>query len=153
MVARATRLTGSARGADGLNAAFAAIRVEHEVREEFPAEVLAAAERAAREPRLPERDERDLELVTIDPPGAMDLDQALHLARTPAGYRVRYAIADVAAFVTPGGPIDVEAHRRGQTIYCPDARVPLHPPALSEAAASLLPGEDRPAYVWDIELD
>lgn len=153
MVARATRLTGSARGADGLDAAFAAIRVEHEVREEFPAEVLAAAERAAREPRLPERDERDLELVTIDPPGAMDLDQALHLARTPAGYRARYAIADVAAFVTPGGPIDVEAHRRGQTIYCPDARVPLHPPALSEAAASLLPGEDRPAYVWDIELD
>lgn len=153
MVARATRLTSSARGVDGLDEAFAAIRTEHEVREEFPAEVLAAAEQAARTPRLPDRDERDLELVTIDPPGAMDLDQALHLARTPHGYRVRYAIADVAAFVTPGDPVDLEAHRRGQTIYCPDARVPLHPPALSEGVASLLPGEDRPAYVWDIELD
>jgi len=153
MVARATRLSGSARGADGLDAAFAQIRAEHEVREEFPAAVLEAAARAAREPRLPERDERDLELVTIDPPGAMDLDQALHLSRTPRGYRVRYAIADVAAFVTPGGPVDAEAHLRGQTTYCPDTRVPLHPPALSEAAASLLPGEDRPAYVWDVELD
>src|SRR5690606_21877718 len=53
----------------------------------------------------------------------------------------------------PGDPVDLEAHRRGQTIYCPDSRVPLHPPAISEGAASLLPGEDRPAYVWDIELD
>ncbi|MDQ2623528.1 MAG: RNB domain-containing ribonuclease, partial [Actinomycetota bacterium] len=153
MVARATRLASSARGADGLEAAFAAIRSEHEVRAAFPAEVLEAAERAAASPRLPERDARDIELVTIDPPGAMDLDQALHLERTQGGYRVRYAIADVAAFVTPGDPIDLEAHRRGQTIYCPDARVALHPPVMSEGAASLLPGQDRPAYVWDVALD
>ncbi len=172
MVARATRLAGSARGVDGLDAAFHAIRAEHDVPEEFPAEVLEAAEQAAHEPRLPgrdtheaglpwrdasetrlpERDERDIELVTIDPPGAMDLDQALHLARIPTGYRVRYAIADVSAFVSTDDPVDLEARRRGQTIYCPDTRVPLHPPALSEGAASLLPGEDRPAYVWDIEL-
>lgn len=153
MVARATRLAGSARGADGLDAAFAAIRAEHEVPEEFPAEVLEAAERVARDPRLPETDARHLELVTIDPPGAMDLDQAMQLERTTQGYRVHYAIADLTAFVAPGDPIDLEAHRRGQTIYCPDSRVPLHPPALSEGAASLLPGEDRPAYVWEIELD
>ncbi|UJH70940.1 RNB domain-containing ribonuclease [Ornithinimicrobium sp. INDO-MA30-4] len=42
---------------------------------------------------------------------------------------------------------------RGQTIYCPDKRVALHPPVMSEAAASLLPDETRPAYVWNIVLD
>lgn len=153
MVSRATTLSRPARSADGLEAVFRAIRADHEVPEGFPADVLAAAEAAARTPDLPDRDERDLPFVTIDPPGAMDLDQALHLGRTPDGYRVRYAIADVAAFVAPGGPVDAEAHRRGQTVYCPDTRVPLHPPTLSEGAASLLPGQDRPAYVWDITLD
>src|SRR5690554_2983962 len=111
MVSRATTLSRPARSADGLEAVFRAIRADHEVPEGFPADVLAAAEAAARTPDLPDRDERDdLPFVTIDPPGAMDLDQALHLGRTPDGYRVRYAIADVAAFVAPGGPVDAEAH-------------------------------------------
>ena len=156
MVARATSMTESARQArvtNGLEEAFRQVRTELDVREAFPPDVLAAAEDAARNPDLPERDERDIPFITIDPPGAMDLDQALHLERTPGGYRVRYAIADVPAFVTPGGPVDTESHARGQTIYCPDTRVPLHPPAISEDAASLLPEQDRPAYVWDIELD
>ncbi len=83
----------------------------------------------------------------------MDLDQAMHLSREGAGFRVRYAIADVPSFVAPGGPIDVEARLRGQTIYLPDARVPLHPPVLSEGAASLLAGQVRPAYVWEMVLD
>ena len=152
MVSRATSLSGPARSIDGLEAVFRRIRAEHEIREEFPAEVLAAAEQAARAPRLPERDERDIAFVTIDPPGSMDLDQALHLERAGDGYRVRYAIADVPAFVEPGGPIDAEARLRGQTVYCPDIRVPLHPPVLSEGVASLLPGQDRPAYVWDLVL-
>ena len=83
----------------------------------------------------------------------MDLDQAMHLSREGEGYRVRYAIAHLESFVEPGGAIDAEARRRGQTIYAPDERTPLHPPVLSEGAASLLPDEVRPAYVWDIRLD
>ena len=156
MVARATSLAESAREGEltnGLNAVFGEIRTELDVREEFPPAVLAAAERTARTPDLPDRDERDIDFVTIDPPGAMDLDQALHIERIANGYRVRYAIADVPAFVVPGGPVDVESRLRGQTIYCPDTRIPLHPPVISEGGASLLPGQDRPAYVWDIELD
>jgi exoribonuclease R len=69
----------------------------------FPPEALAEAEAAARAPRLPDVDRTDLPLVTIDPPGSMDLDQALHLARAGTGYRLSYAIADVGAFVTAGG--------------------------------------------------
>lgn len=140
--------------AAGLRSRLDAIRTELEVPAEFPAEVIAEAERVAAQPlSLPERDESDLPFLTIDPPGSMDLDQAMYLSRDGDGYRVRYAIAHLESFVEPGGVIDAEARRRGQTIYAPDQRTPLHPPVLSEGAASLLPGELRPAYVWDIRLD
>ncbi|MGH8915975.1 MAG: RNB domain-containing ribonuclease, partial [Acidimicrobiia bacterium] len=56
-------------------------------------------------------------------------------------------------FVVPGGPLDAETRRRGTTVYCPDHRIPLHPMTLSEDAASLLPGQDRPAIVWELDLD
>lgn len=139
---------------DTLAQGLAAIRTTLAVPAEFPADVLAASEQAAAHPRLPELDRTDLDLLTIDPPGSRDLDQALHIGRRPAGgYLVSYAIADVAAFVTAGDPIDLEAHRRGSTLYAPDHRTPLHPPALSENAASLLPDQVRPALLWSIALD
>jgi exoribonuclease R len=129
------------------------LRTELGIDEAFPAEVLADAEASASAPRLPEHDGTDIELCTIDPTGSRDLDQAVGFVRTGAGYRVHYAIADVAAFVSPGSPLDLEAHRRGTTLYAPDRRVPLHPPVLSEGAASLLPGELRPVVLWTHELD
>lgn len=136
-----------------LDAAFDAIRAELKVPGDFSAEVIAEAEQAASNASMPDRDETAVAFLTIDPPGSMDLDQAMHLERSGTGYRVRYAIADVPAFVKPGGPIDVESRRRGETIYAPDRRTPLHPTALSEGAASLLPGQVRPAYIWDMILD
>jgi exoribonuclease R len=146
---------GRAGHADGpvLEEALDAVRRELELPDGFDADVLAEAERSATSPQVPDHDWTDVELVTVDPPGATDLDQAMHLERRGSGYRVRYAIADVAAFVAPGGLVDAEARRRGQTLYAPDSRVPLHPPVLSEDAASLLPGVDRPAYVWVVDLD
>ena len=63
----------------------------------------------------------------MDPPGSTDLDQAFAIERDGGGWRVFYAIADVPAFVPPGGAIDAEAHVRGQTIYAADGRIPLHP--------------------------
>jgi exoribonuclease R len=134
-------------------ASLQAIRSELEVPAEFPAEVVAAAEAAAANPRLSGEDRTDLEFVTIDPPDSMDLDQAVHIERAGDGYTVHYAIADVAAFVQPGDPIDVEARKRGETLYAPDKRTPLHPPELSEGAASLLPDQVRPALLWTIAVD
>ncbi|MGG8405621.1 ribonuclease catalytic domain-containing protein, partial [Streptomyces sp. 12297] len=152
MPRRHMHMTGAA--GDPLRAALRDLRTSLEVPSEFPAAVLAEAERAAREPRLPESDATDLPMFTIDPPGSVDLDQAVHLARRPGGgFRVHYAIADVAAFVTPGGALDAEVHRRVMTLYFPDGKVPLHPAALSEGAASLLPGQTRPALLWRIDLD
>ncbi len=132
---------------------FAAIRAEYDVPGEFPGAVLAEAERQAAHPRLPELDATDLPLVTLDPVGSRDLDQAVHLAPLGTGFRLSYAIADVGAVVELGGILDVEARRRGQTLYSPDRRIPLHPPVLSEGAASLLPGEVRAAALWTIDLD
>jgi exoribonuclease R len=136
-----------------LAAAFAAVRAELKIPETLPPEVEEAARAAAAQPALPAADLTDVPFFTLDPPGSMDLDQAMHLDRDGDGYRVRYAIADLPAFVSPGGVIDAEARRRGQTLYAPDKRAPLHPLSLSEGAASLLPGQVRPAYVWDIRLD
>jgi len=127
---------------------------------EFPAEVLAEAERAAQRDALPDGDGEDgrrdltaLPFVTLDPAGSTDLDQAMHLERTESGFRVRYAIADVPHFVALGAALDREARRRGATLYLPDRRIPLHPPVLSEGVASLLPEQVRPAFVWDLALD
>ena len=155
------------------------LRARYEVPTAFPPEALAEAEAAATSwaqdgpARLltdGARDARDLDLVTIDPPGSMDLDQAVLLERLPARseaagasvgdvpgsaatYRVHYAIASLATFVTPGGALDAELSRRGETIYAPDAATPLHPEVLSHGAASLLEDVDRPACLWTIDLD
>ena len=110
----------------------------------FPPEVEQAAARAAAAARLPELDRTDIPFVTIDQPGARDLDKALHIERDGEGYLVHYAIADVAAFVAPGDPVDLEANKRGETLYAADAKIPLHPKVLSEDAASLLPDQVRP---------
>lgn len=129
------------------------LRQDLEIPLDFSPEVHRAAREAAQNPRLPEVDRTDLEFVTIDPEGSRDLDQAVFIETHGSGYVVWYAIADVAAFVTPGDPIDREAHERGQTLYAPHQRTPLHPPELSEGAASLLEGEARPAVLWQLTLD
>ena len=155
MPRRVVHVTESGREAEGelLRRGVAALQQELGVTPRFPAEVDAEAEESARAPRLPDLDRTDLPLVTIDPETARDLDQALHLERDGDGYVVHYAIADVAAFVTPGGAVDSEAHRRGETLYGLDSKVPLHPRAISEAAASLLPDGPRPALLWTLRLD
>lgn len=135
--------------AEGLDVIFA----EQDIPTSFPADVSAAASVAPVDGggRV---DRRDLPFVTIDPAGSTDLDQALAVEPGPGGgHVVWYAIADVLAFVPPGGPVDAESRERGVTLYAPGRRVPLHPPALSEDAASLLADKDRPAVLWRLELD
>lgn len=127
---------------------------ELELPEQFTDEVQREAAQAAQMQPQQHADLTDIEFVTIDPPDAMDLDQAVQLERDGSGYLVRYAISDVAYFVRPGTELERETHRRGQTLYAPGARVPLHPAELSEAAASLLAdGAARPALVWQHRLD
>jgi exoribonuclease R len=147
------RTAGDGVAAQSLREGIARIQTELNVTPAFPAEVDEAAAAAATSPRLPDLDRTDIPFVTIDPPSSMDLDQALYLERDGDGYLVHYAIADVGAFVSPGDPVDLEAHRRGETLYGADSKVPLHPKVLSEGAASLLPDVVRPALLWTIKVD
>ena len=148
-----TRRLRLAREDAQLDAGIAAIQRELQLPQGFSPQVEAVAAKAAAAPRLPDLDRTELALVTIDPPGAMDLDQALHVERRGDGYRVHYAIADVAAFVAPADAVDIEANARGETLYGADRKIPLHPRVLSEDAASLLPDRLRPALLWTIDLD
>ena len=100
------RASSPGANAPGRRPDFDAVRAEFALPASFPPDVLAEADRAAAQrPGLgPDRvDATDVELVTIDPPGSKDLDQAVGVARRGDGYRVHYAIADLGAFVVPGG--------------------------------------------------
>ncbi|GAA3526405.1 RNB domain-containing ribonuclease [Aeromicrobium panaciterrae] len=136
---------------------FEGVRAEFELppaadTDRFPAGVLAEAATIADAARADLEDATAIPFVTIDPPGAKDLDQAMFLERSGDGFTVHYAIADLGAVIPPNGAVDTEARRRGQTIYLPDGRVPLHPPILSEGALSLLADQVRGAAVWTIEV-
>src|SRR4029078_7890662 len=98
-------------------------------------------------------DARDVPFVTIDPEGSRDLDQAFHAEGRDGGFRVRYAIADWPAFVSPGGGIEEESFTRGVTVYLPDGRAPQLPNVIGEGVASLLPDQERPALLWRICID
>ena len=139
--------------ADVLRDGFEDVRREAEVPAAFPADVEAEAQRAAAGTGRDPGGRVDVPFLTIDPPGSRDLDQAMHIERSGDGHRVRYAIADVGSFVGAGGALDGDTHARGVTVYAPDHNTPLHPPVLSEGAASLLPGQWRPAVLWTLDLD
>ena len=149
MPRRWIRVTPSEAMRDG----FDAVRREAQVPEAFSAQGDAESQRAAQRRGQSPQSRVDVPFITIDPPGSRDLDQALHIERTGEGHRVRYAIADVGAFVAPGSALDADTHARGVTVYAPDHNTPLHPTVLSEGAASLLPDQWRPAVLWTLDLD
>ena len=137
---------------------FSAVRAELDLppaaeSDRFPADVLAEAQTIAAAGLPDVEDATSIPFVTIDPLGSRDLDQAVFLERVGNGFRVHYAIADLGSAIPAGGAVDTEARRRGQTIYLPDGRVPLHPPALSEGSSSLLPEGARAAALWTIDVD
>lgn len=110
-----------------------------------------AAERAEREPGA-RRDLTALSTFTVDPATARDFDDAVSAQREGDGARVWVHIADVAAHVRPGSPLDLEARRRANSTYVPGAVEPMLPHALSSDACSLAPGVERLAVTAEIEL-
>nr|WP_292838340.1 ribonuclease R [Mesorhizobium sp.] len=122
----------------------------HDIPHIFPADVLAEAE-ALKPVTLEKREDwRDLPLVTIDPADAKDHDDAVFAEpdtdeNNVGGVVVTVAIADVAAYVRPGTPLDREALKRGNSVYFPDRVVPMLPERISNNLCSLREGEDKPA--------
>jgi exoribonuclease-2 len=125
------------------------------LRIDFPDEVTAAAARAAsRAPDGPRRDLTHLEAWTVDDEETVEIDDALSWEEEEGGGGVAgIHIADPAAFVEPGDPVDEEALRRASTHYFPDRRLTMLPPAISEEAASLIPGAVRPALSFLATVD
>jgi len=99
------------------------------------------------------RDLRDLLVCSIDPPGCVDIDDALHAHQLPNGnYQVGVHIADVSHFVKPNNAMDKEASMRGTTVYLVDKRIDMLPMLLGTDLCSLKPYVERYAFsvIWEI---
>jgi ribonuclease R len=94
----------------------------------------------------------ELPTFTIDPDDAQDFDDAVSARREDGHVRVWVHIADVTAYLRPGGPLEGEAFRRGTSVYVPGAVEPMLPEALSNRACSLRPGEERLAVTVEMEM-
>ena len=128
---------------------------KHGIPHVFSDETLAEAERAAKLPLSHEHREdlRDVPIVAIDPADARDHDDAIWAEPDgEGGYRAIVAIADVSFYVRPGGQLDREARKRGNSVYFPDRVVPMLPEVLSADVCSLKQGEDRAAMACHIRI-
>jgi ribonuclease R len=114
----------------------------------------AEAEHAVNDPYASDGrvDLTDLPTFTIDPDDAQDFDDAVSARREDGHIRVWVHIADVTAYVRPGGPLDGESFRRGTSVYVPGAVEPMLPEALSNRACSLRPGQERLAVTVEMEM-
>lgn len=144
----AGRLVRVLGDADDPRLDIAIVETEFGLPGDYPEAAVEEAERVQRElASAPAGDRRDFsgELVlTIDPVDAADFDDAVSLAREPAGtWRLRVHIADVAEGVPRGGLLDAEARRRGNSTYLPGRMIPMLPHALATDRMSLAPGVPR----------
>ena len=124
---------------------------------EFPASVLRELETLPQNPSPGELARRenwtDRTVITIDPASARDFDDAISITATPSGWTLAVHIADVSHFVKPGGSLDGEALRRGNSTYLPDRVLPMLPPRLSDDLCSLRPDVVRLTKVCEMKFD
>lgn len=98
-------------------------------------------------------DIRDLPLVTIDGEDARDFDDAVYCKKTPKGWKLLVAIADVSHYVQVGTELDKEAHKRSTSVYFPEQVIPMLPEILSNGLCSLNPNVDRLCMVCELLID
>ena len=124
---------------------------------EFPEAVLREAERISEsidEAEIARREDcRQQMAITIDPDDAKDFDDAIHVERTPHGWRLSVHIADVSHYVRPGNALDREARARGNSTYLADRVIPMLPERLSNGVCSLKPLVDRLTTSAFIDFD
>jgi ribonuclease R len=122
----------------------------------FAEEALAEAHLAAKLPLSEDQREdlRHLPIVAIDPTDARDHDDAIWAEPDgEGGFEAVVAIADVSFYVRPGGQVDREARKRGNSVYFPDRVVPMLPEVLSADVCSLKVGADRAAMACHLAID
>lgn len=137
--------------------AFSLIAIhKHGIPFVFPQAALDEATIAAKLPLSTEHrdDLRHVPIVAIDPVDARDHDDAIWAEPDgTGGFRAVVAIADVSFYVRPGGQLDREARKRGNSVYFPDRVVPMLPEVLSADVCSLKAGEDRAAMACHLTID
>ncbi|HEV7288452.1 ribonuclease R family protein [Sphingomonas sp.] len=131
---------------------------KHEIPNVFSEELLAEAERVAKQPLGEGREDlRDLPIVAIDPADARDHDDAVWATpdddpKNEGGWKAIVAIADVSFYVRPGSLLDREARKRGNSVYFPDRVVPMLPEVLSADVCSLKEGVERAALACHMRI-
>jgi ribonuclease R len=98
-------------------------------------------------------DLRKLPLMTIDGEDARDFDDAVYCKKTPKGWKLLVAIADVSHYVQIGTELDKEAHNRSTSVYFPEQVIPMLPEILSNGLCSLNPHVDRLCMVCELLFD
>ena len=123
----------------------------------WPAELLeeikslsAEVPESAKEGRV---DLRSTPLVTIDGEDARDFDDAVYCKKTPKGWKLLVAIADVSHYVQVDTELDKEAKNRSTSVYFPEQVIPMLPEILSNGLCSLNPHVDRLCMVCELFID
>jgi ribonuclease R len=126
--------------------------------EDFPDAVLEDAARFPADPRPEDwagrEDLRERTIVTIDGESARDFDDAVSIERLPDGvFRLGVHIADVSHYVKDGDTLDLEAYRRGTSVYYPERAIPMIPEGLSNGLCSLRPDVPRLTVSAFLDID
>jgi len=133
-----------------------AVMRAYDLDENFPPDVAAAAAQCPENP-LPEeyagrRDRRDFPIVTIDGEDTKDIDDGIYAYERDGEFFLGVYIADVSHYVRAGEPLDVEAARRGTSVYLVDRVIPMLPKELSNGICSLNEGVDRLSMACEMQI-
>jgi len=96
---------------------------------------------------------RKIPLVTIDGEDARDFDDAVYCQKTPKGWKLLVAIADVSHYVQINSALDKEAQKRSTSVYFPEQVIPMLPEILSNGLCSLNPHVDRLCMVCELYIN
>ncbi len=127
----------------------------HELPSKWRSDILKEAEQVASKKKTAQyrKDLRKLPFATIDGEDAKDFDDAIYCTKDNNGYKLFVAIADVSFYVKPNSKLDIEAKKRGTSIYFPAKVIPMLPENLSNGICSLQPNEDRCSIICEMSID
>lgn len=132
-----------------------AVELQFDLKKEFDKDVLKEASALKSEKDYSQRrDLRKITTITVDPIDAKDFDDAISVEKQKNGeYKIFVHIADVSYYVKEGSHLDLEAKRRGNSVYLPTTVYPMLPPKLSNDLCSLNEKEDKPCLTVEIVLN